>query len=53
MQPFARLIAEHQLLAYRYQRFWCMDTFKEQQQLTDIFNAGAAPWEVWKAQGRS
>jgi hypothetical protein len=25
-----------------------MDTFKEQQQLTDIYNAGNAPWEVWK-----
>lgn len=31
----------------------CMDTFKEQQELTDIFNAGTAPWEVWKAQARS
>ena len=48
--PFSRLIAERQLLAYRYQRFWCMDTFKEQQELTDIFNAGTAPWEVWKPQ---
>jgi glucose-1-phosphate cytidylyltransferase len=48
LEPFARLIAERQLVAYQYQRFWCMDTFKEQQQLTDIYNAGNAPWEVWK-----
>jgi glucose-1-phosphate cytidylyltransferase len=47
-EPFGRLIAERKLLAYRYSRFWCMDTFKEQQQLTDMFNAGDAPWQVWK-----
>jgi glucose-1-phosphate cytidylyltransferase len=49
--PFARLIEERQLLAYRSERFWCMDTFKEQQELTDLYNDGAAPWEVWKNQG--
>ena len=48
LAPFARLIAKNQLLGYRYERFWCMDTFKEQQQLTDLYNAGDAPWEVWK-----
>jgi glucose-1-phosphate cytidylyltransferase len=46
--PFTRLIAERQLMAYRSDRFWCMDTFKEQQELTDLFNSGNAPWEVWK-----
>jgi glucose-1-phosphate cytidylyltransferase len=49
LAPFARLIAERKLMAYRYERFWCMDTFKEQQELTDLFNSGRAPWEVWKA----
>ena len=48
LSPFARLIEERKLHGYRYDRFWCMDTFKEQQQLTDIYNAGHAPWEVWK-----
>jgi len=42
------LIKERRLLGYRYDRFWCMDTFKEQQQLTDLYNSGRAPWEVWK-----
>jgi glucose-1-phosphate cytidylyltransferase len=46
--PFARLIAESKLLGYRYGRFWCMDTFKEQQELTDLCNSGRAPWELWK-----
>jgi glucose-1-phosphate cytidylyltransferase len=48
-EPFDRLIKERKLLGYRYERFWCMDTFKEQQQLTDLYNSGCAPWEVWKA----
>jgi glucose-1-phosphate cytidylyltransferase len=25
-----------------------MDTFKEQQELNDMFERGNAPWEVWK-----
>jgi hypothetical protein len=25
-----------------------MDTFKEQQELTDMFNKGNAIWEAWK-----
>ena len=48
LAPFARLIKERKLHGYRYDRFWCMDTFKEQQQLTDLYNSGHAPWEVWK-----
>jgi glucose-1-phosphate cytidylyltransferase len=47
-EPFSRLIANDQLMGYRYDRFWCMDTFKEQQELTDLCARGEAPWEVWK-----
>ena len=35
------------LLGYRYDRLWVMDTFKEQQQLSDMYASGCAPWEVW------
>jgi glucose-1-phosphate cytidylyltransferase len=49
VEPFQRLIEEEQLIGYKYDKFWhCMDTFKEQQELTDMFNDGNAPWEVWK-----
>lgn len=48
VQPFQRLIAEKQLIGYRYDKFWCMDTFKEHQELNDMYNRGDAPWEVWK-----
>jgi glucose-1-phosphate cytidylyltransferase len=48
IQPFQRLIDKDLLLGYRHDDYWAMDTFKEQQELTDVFNAGNPPWEVWK-----
>jgi glucose-1-phosphate cytidylyltransferase len=50
LAPFSRLIEERKLHGFKYDRFWCMDTFKEQQQLTDLYNSGCAPWEVWKGE---
>jgi hypothetical protein len=26
-----------------------MDTFKEHQELTDMYHLGTTPWEVWKS----
>ena len=47
-QPFHRLIAEENLLAFAHDGFWaCMDTFKEKQELEDMFARGDAPWAVW------
>jgi len=49
LAPFNRLIAEKNLLGYAHEGFWaCMDTFKERQQLEDLYSKGNAPWEVWK-----
>jgi len=51
-EPFRRLVDQKQLLAYRYDGFWaCMDTFKDKQQLDDLYAKGSAPWEVWKRRG--
>lgn len=48
IQPFARLMEQHQLVTYRYSGFWgCMDTYKEKQQLEDMHSAGNMPWAVW------
>jgi len=47
-EPFQRLISESQLYGYKYDNFWCMDTFKEHQELNDMYASGDAPWEVWK-----
>jgi glucose-1-phosphate cytidylyltransferase len=48
LEPFQRLMKKDLLLGYKYDRFWCMDTFKEQQELTDLYNLGCAPWELWR-----
>jgi glucose-1-phosphate cytidylyltransferase len=48
VEPFNRLIEEKKIVGYHYERFWCMDTFKEHQELTDMYNLGNAPWQVWK-----
>lgn len=48
VEPFKRLIREKQLIGYKYDRFWyCMDTFREQQELNDMYDRGEAPWAVW------
>jgi glucose-1-phosphate cytidylyltransferase len=47
-QPFHRLLDEGRLTAYQYDDFWMsMDTFKDRQQLEDMYGSGHAPWEVW------
>lgn len=48
-EPFRRLIAADQLMAYRHDGFWaCMDTLKDKQQFDDMHARGERPWEVWK-----
>jgi len=46
-EPFERLASEGELMAYRHDGFWkCMDTFKDNVELNEIWDAGA-PWKVW------
>ena len=48
-EPFQRLVADDQLLAYEYDGFWqAMDTFKDRQGLEELYAAGNAPWELGK-----
>ncbi len=47
-EPFQRLIKAKQLIGYKYDQYWCMDTFKDHQELTDMVEREDAPWEVWK-----
>jgi len=48
LEPFQRLIADRQLLAYNYDGFWiAVDTAKEKKRVDDLFAAGRPPWEVW------
>ena len=53
-EPFQRLIAKDQLLAHKYEGYWaCMDTFKDRQQLEELYTRGDAPWQVWRENKRS
>jgi glucose-1-phosphate cytidylyltransferase len=50
-EPFRRLIAERQLVAYRYDGFWApMDTLKERTHLEDLYRRGCSPWALWRDQ---
>lgn len=47
-EPFDRLVAEGQLIAYAYDGFWqSMDTFKDKQLLENAYDRGRAPWKLW------
>ena len=49
IEPFQRLIGDQQLTAYEYDGFFAaMDTFKDKQQLDDLYEGGQPPWEVWR-----
>jgi len=48
-EPLERLTAEGQLMVYRHEGFFfAMDTFREYQLLNEMWDAGDAPWKVWK-----
>lgn len=47
--PLTRLAEEGQLMAYHHQSFWqCMDTMREKQILSELWQSGKAPWKIWK-----
>jgi glucose-1-phosphate cytidylyltransferase len=47
-EPMNTLATEQQIAAYQHTGFWqCMDTYREQQLLTGLWNSGKAPWKVW------
>ncbi len=52
--PFDRLIEAGRLSTWRYDGFWsCMDTFKEKQELDELWTRGGAPWQVWTRPDRA
>jgi glucose-1-phosphate cytidylyltransferase len=53
-EPFHRLITAKELTTMKHDGFWaCMDTFKERQELEDLWSKGAAPWQVWLKNGKT
>jgi glucose-1-phosphate cytidylyltransferase len=54
VEPFQRLIADEELLGYRYEGFWApMDTLKDKNVLESLLEAGEAPWRVWEPTRRN
>jgi glucose-1-phosphate cytidylyltransferase len=45
VEPFNRLIAAQQLIAYKHEGFWrAMDTLQDKRVLEDMVERGAMPW---------
>lgn len=43
-----KVVKDDQLLAYKHDGFWaCMDTYKDNITLTELWASGAAPWKSW------
>ncbi len=46
--PLEQLAREGQLMAYHHTGFWkCMDTYKDNVEFNQLWDAGAAAWKVW------
>jgi glucose-1-phosphate cytidylyltransferase len=46
---FSRLVKDKNLLAYKHNGFWeCMDTYKDNLRLNQLWSLGNAPWAVWQ-----
>jgi glucose-1-phosphate cytidylyltransferase len=47
-EPLERLAADGQLSMYQHDGFWqCMDTYRDYQQLNDLWDSGEARWKKW------
>src|SRR3954451_21249437 len=47
-EPLERLAREGELMAYRHESFWqCMDTLRDRNYLSDLWDRDDAPWKVW------
>jgi glucose-1-phosphate cytidylyltransferase len=47
-EPLEKLAEDGQLMAYHHEGFWQpMDTFRESQELNEMWNTNSAPWRNW------
>ena len=47
-EPMVRLTRDGQLMAYQHAGFWqCMDTVRELNILTELWDRRQAPWRTW------
>lgn len=46
---FEVLVKDKNLNAYKHEGFWeCMDTYKDNLRLNQLWSEGKAPWAIWK-----
>lgn len=46
---FGRLVKKKALVAYKHTGFWeCMDTYKDNLRLNELWLTHKAPWALWK-----
>ena len=46
---FARIVKAGNLMAYQHRGFWeCMDTYKDNVKLNQLWQDSNAPWAIWK-----
>lgn len=47
-EPLEKLAKDNQLNAYKHEGFWhTMDTLKDKNDLTEMWQSGKAPWVIW------
>ena len=47
-EPLERLAADGQLVAYQHEGFfYAMDTYREYQDLNELWSSNEAPWRIW------
>lgn len=47
--PLQRLARDRQLSVFEHEGFWMgMDTFRDWTELNKLWDAGTAPWKIWK-----
>lgn len=46
---FNRIVKDKNLAAYKHRGFWeCMDTYKDNLRLNQLWDSQKAPWAIWK-----
>ena len=51
-EVFERLVKDRELGAYKHDGFWkCMDTYKDNLELNEMWRLDKAQWAIWKERG--
>ncbi|MFH0979297.1 MAG: sugar phosphate nucleotidyltransferase [Candidatus Woesearchaeota archaeon] len=47
-ETFNQLVKKREIIAYKHKGFWkCMNTFKDAEELNQLWNEGKTPWKIW------